>query len=147
MKKTPSQKKRNQERMKHFLEKKRSEASGAPDNANDDVEQTMKMEAHANCTTAVIKVNFLEDLDTEKVGKKDAVRDVNITKLDEKQVIRKIEGQFRNLQVFSIRFKHDPVGIKIVESWKEANTFDDKAFLNSSKGDLKIQVREIQRRK
>ena len=108
------------------------------------------MEAHANCTTAdvveVIKVNFLEGLDTEQVGKEDAVRDVNIKKLDEKQIIRKIEGQFQNLQVFSIRFKHDPVGIKIVKSWKEANTFDDKAFLNSSKGDLKIQVREIQRR-
>ena len=54
----------------------------------------MKMEAHANWTTAdvveVIKVNFLEDLDTEQVGKEDAVRDVNIKKLDEKQVIRKI---------------------------------------------------------
>ena len=89
----------------------------------------------------------MEDLDAEKVQKEDSVRDVEIKKLDEKQVIRKIEGTFRNLQVFSITFKHDPVAIKVVESWKEENKFDDRAFLNSSKGDLRIQVREIQRRK
>ena len=94
------------------------------------------MEALADIVE-VIKVNFLEDRDIEKVWKEDSVRDVDIKKLDEKQV----KGQFRNLQVFSIIFKHDPVGIKIVESWKEANNFD------SSKVDLKIQVREIQRRK
>ena len=61
--------------MKNFLEKKKHEASGTPDNASDVVEYTMNMEAHANCTTAdiveVIKVNFLEDLDSENVGKED----------------------------------------------------------------------------
>ena len=66
----------------------------------------MKMEAHADCTTAdiveVIKVNFLEDLDSENISKEDPVRDVNITKVDEKQVIRKIDGKFRNLQDFNI---------------------------------------------
>ena len=79
--KTPSQIKRNQERMKN-LEKKKHEASGTPANARGFVEYTMKMEAHANCTTAdiveVIKVNILEDLDSENVGKEDPVRDVNI---------------------------------------------------------------------
>ena len=150
-KKTPSQIKRNQERMKNFLENKKHEASGTPDNASEFVEYTMKMEAHANCTTAdiveVIKVNFVEDLDSENVGKEDPVRDVNIRKVDEKQVIRKIEGLFRNLQVFSISFKHDPVAIKVVENWKDEKKFDDQAFLNSSNGGLKIQVREVQRRK
>ena len=111
----------------------------------------MKMEANANCTTAdiveVIKVNFLEDLDTEKVEKEDSVRDVKTKKLEEKQVIRKIEGQFINLQVFSSTFKHDPVAIKLVESWKEENKFDDRAFLNSSNGNLRIKVREVQRRR
>ena len=104
--------------MKNFVEKKKGEASGKPDDASDFVEYTMMMEAHANCTTAdiveVIKVNFLEDLDSENVGKEDPVRDVNIKKVDEKQVIRKIEGQFRNLQVFSISFKHDHVALKVV---------------------------------
>ena len=150
-KKTPSQIKRNQERMKNFLEKKKGEASGTPDNASDVVEYTMKMEAHADCTTAdiveVIKVNFLEDLDSENVSKEDPVRDVDIKKIDEKQVIRKIEGKFRNLQVFSICFKHDAVAIKVVESWKDENKFDDQACLNSSKGELQIQAREVQRQK
>ena len=72
------------------------------------------MEALADIVE-VIKVNFLEDRDIEKVWKEDSVRDVDIKKLDEKQV----KGQFRNLQVFSITFKHDPVAIKVVESWKE----------------------------
>ena len=74
-KKSPSQIKRNQERIKNFVEKKKGEASGKPDDASDFVEYTMMMEAHANCTTAdiveVIKVNFLEDLDSENVGKED----------------------------------------------------------------------------
>ena len=138
----------NQERMKNFLEKKRREASGIPAKNNDAVEYTMKMEAHANCITAdiveVIKVNFLENLKSENVGKEDPVGDVHV---EEKQVIRKIEGQFSNLQVSSISFKHDPVAIKVVESLKDENKFVDQAFLNSSKGDLKIQVREVQRRK
>ena len=102
----------------------------------------MVMEAHANFATAdiveVIKVNFLEDLDSENVGKEDHVRDVNIKKVDEKQVIRKIEGQFRNLQVCSISFKHDQVALKVVESWKDEKKFDDQAFINSSKVGLKI---------
>jgi hypothetical protein len=54
-----------------------------------------------------------------------------------KTIIRKIEGQFRNLQVFKIPFKHDPVALKVVESWKEENKFDDRAFLNSSQGSSK----------
>ena len=61
--------------MKTFLEKKKGEASGTTDTASDIVEYTMKMEAHADCTTAdiveVIKVNFLEDLNTENVSKED----------------------------------------------------------------------------
>ena len=48
-----------------------------------------------------------------KGGKEDYVRDVKIKKLEEKQVICKIEGQFINLQVFSITFKHDPAAIKV----------------------------------
>ena len=48
----------------------------------------MKMEAHAYCTTAdieeVITVNFLEDLDSENVGKEDPVRGVKVKKFDEK---------------------------------------------------------------
>ena len=68
-KKSPSQIKRNQERIKNFVEKKKGEASGKPDDASDFVEYTMMMEAHANCTTAdiveVIKVNFWENVGSD----------------------------------------------------------------------------------
>ena len=148
-KKTPSQMKRNTERLKNFIEKKRTEASGKPEDSISAVEYTLKMDAHAACTTAdiveVIKVNFVEDLDSEKVEKDDPVRNVEISRLEEKQGIRKIEGQYRNLQVFRIAFKQDQVAVKVVESWKEPNKFDDQAFVKSTSGDIRIQIREIER--
>ena len=39
-----------------------------------------------------------------------------------------MEGQFRNLQVFRISFKPEPVGIKVIESLKDENKFDDQVF-------------------
>ena len=105
--------KRNKERLKIFLEKKRKETSGEPEISNNEVKYILKVEAHAACTTTdiveVIKVNYLEDLDAEKVEKDNPMRLVEISKFEEKQVIRKIEGQFRNLQVFSLAFKQDPI--------------------------------------
>ena len=138
--------KRNTERLKNFIEKKRTEASGKPEDSISAVEYTLKMDAHAACTTAdiveVIKVNFVKDLDLEKY---DIVRNVEISRLEEKQGIRKIEGQYRNLQVFRIAFKQDQVAVKVVESWKEPNKFDDRAFVKSTSGDIRIQIREIER--
>ena len=60
-------------------------------------------------------------------------------------MICKIEGQFRNLQVFSLAFKQDPIALKVVESWKESNKFDDRAFVKSTSSDIRIQLREIER--
>ena len=50
-KKTPSQMKRNKDRLKTFLEKKRKETSGKPDVSSNEVKYILKMEAHAACTT------------------------------------------------------------------------------------------------
>ena len=141
--------KRNTERLKNFIEKKRTEASGKQEDSNSAVEYTLKIDAHAECATAdiveVIEVNFVEDLDSEKVEKDDPVRNVEISRLEEKQVIQKIEGQYRNLQVFRIAFKQDGVAVKVVESWKEPNKFDDRAFVKSTSGDIIIQIVQIER--
>ena len=86
--KTPSQLRRNQERLEKFIVKKKSEAVA------NSAEYELKMDVHENCTdqdTEVIETNFIEDL---KVRAKDnqfeEFKIVKIKKVQDKQVIRKI---------------------------------------------------------
>ena len=141
-KKTPSQIKRNQERMKSFLEKKR-EASGI---LEDEAEYELKVEAHARCTkediVEAVETNFWGALDDAKIEADDSMRNIKIKK-SEKLQIKRIKGEFRNLQVFNIVIKDKDEARNIIGDWKD--TFDDYAFKNTDCAEIRINIREIER--
>ena len=142
-KKTPSQMRRSQNRMENFV-RKRKEVFGVPDTA----QYELKIDAHEKCNKSdineVLETNFLEVL---KVKAKDYLTEdlklIKIEKLEEKQIIRKVEGQFRNLQIYRLTIKDTEVTRSIVEAWKVEHQFDDRAFMNSVNSEILIKVREV----
>ena len=147
-KKTPSQIKRNQLRMEKFREKQAREASGKPDAAA--AEYELKVQAHATCTTEdvieAIETNFfgtLNDLDKAKSGVYEDLKDMKVNKLEQKQVIRKIDGEFRNLQVYKVAIKDNDVARKVIESWNGGQVFDDYAFRKSDCKEIRIKIKEV----
>ena len=123
---------------------KKKEVFGVPDTA----QYELKIDAHEKCTRSdvneVLETNFLEVL---KVKAKDDLNEdmklIKIEKLEEKQIIRKVEGQFRNLHIFRLTIKDTDVTRNIVESWKVEHQFDDRAFMNSVNSEILIKVREL----
>ena len=137
--------------MKAFLEKKSKEASRIQEAAlkTNEAEYELKVEAHEKCTTEdiveAVEANFLEALDRAKVDAQDPIRIFEFKKSEEKHVIRKIKGEFRNLQVFKIIIKETEAARNVIESWKDEYKFDDYAFKNSDCRTITIKVREVER--
>ena len=150
-KNSPSQRNRNNERMKAFLEKKSKEASGIQEASlkTNEAEYELKVEAHEKCSTEdiveAVEANFFGALDRAKVDAKDPIRIFKFKKSEEKHVIRKIKGEFRNLQVFKIIIKETETARNVIESWKDEYKFDDYAFKNSDCSTITIKVREVER--
>ena len=95
--------------------KQKKETFGVPDTA----EYEMKIDAHEKCTSddinEVLETNFIEVLKVKaKSDLKEDLKLFRIKKLEEKQVICKLEGQFRNLQVYRIVIKNSDVTRNIV---------------------------------
>ena len=108
----------------------------------------MKIDAHEKCTSddinEVLETNFIEVLKVKaKSDLKEDLKLFRIKKLEEKQVICKLEGQFRNLQVYRIVIKNSDVTRNIVEAWRVDHQFDDRAFMNSVNSDILIKVRDV----
>ena len=142
--KTPSQLRRNQERLEEFIVKKKSEAVA------NSAEYELKMDVHANCTDQdtmeVIQTNFIEDLKVRAKDKQfEELKLFKIKKVQDKQVIRKIEGVFRNLEIFRIVIKDHEIARNIIEDWKEIQNFDSRAFRNSHNSEMVIEVKEIRK--
>ena len=92
-----------------------------------------------------METNFLEFEVLKVKAKGDLNEDmelIKIEKLEEKQ-IRKVEGQFRNLQIYRLTIKDTDVTRNIVEAWKVEHQFDDRAFMNSVNSEILIKVREV----
>ena len=142
-KKTPSQLRRSHQHMENFVKKKK-EVLGVPDTT----QYEPKIDAYEKCTRSdineVLETNFLEVL---KVKAKDDLNEdmklIKIEKLEEKQIIRKVEGQFRNLHIYRLTIKDTDVTRNIVEAWKVEHQFDDRAFMNSVNSEILIKVREV----
>ena len=63
----------------------------------------------------------------------------------DKQVIRKIEGVFRNLEIFRIVIKDHEIARNIIEEWKQTQNFDSRAFRNSHNSEMVIEIKEIRK--
>ena len=142
--KTPSQLRRNQERLEEFIVKKKSEAVA------NSAEYELKMDVHASCTDQdtmeVIQTNFIEDLKVRAKDKQfEELKLFKIKKVQDKQVIRKIEGVFRNLEIFRIVIKDHEIARNIIEEWKQTQNFDSRAFRNSHNSEMVIEVKEIRK--
>ena len=121
-KKSPSQLRRSKQRMKSFCEERAKTEFGAPKSVLDDkkfVDYEIKVEAHPTCDFEdiheAVNVNFQGALDTEKVKKSDTIRNFELSKPEEKQIIKKIENEFKNLQVFKIRVKENEFAEKVLD--------------------------------
>ena len=60
--------------------------------------------------------------------KGDPIRRFETKKLEERQVIKKIENEFRNLQTFRVLINKHEAAKNIIETWKLRHNFDDLAF-------------------
>ena len=127
------------------------EAAGNPENLDksDEAEYNLKIEAHSKCTAEdiveAVEANYFGTLDDAKDGVEDLSRKFKVKKVEEKQVIRKIEGEFRNLPIFRIMMAETEVGRNVIESWNDKWKFDDCAFKNSDSGKIKILVKEVEK--
>ena len=139
-KKTPSQLKRNQERMKTFLEKKKDEPSGILEK---EAKYELKVDPHTKCTFEdiyeAVETNFIGTLDEAKIGEKEPSRNFRLKKLRKAGM----KDEFPNMQVFEMTVKDTEDAKNAVESWKDQFNFDDLAFKNSVYGEIKIKVREV----
>ena len=93
-----------------------------------------------------IQTNFNGILDEKKVMNNDPSRTIFVVKTNEKQTIRKIDQEFRNLQLFKVTVKNKKDAKDAIEEWKNG-TFDDFAFEKSDLKDVRIRVREVQRQR
>ena len=145
--KTPSQIRRNQKRMEIFQQRKKEEATGKPEAL---AEYELNIDAHAKCTiddiVEVIETNFYETIKEKKGDQPNKVSQIlKIKKIEQKQVITKIEQELQNLQIFKIAVKNIEVARDIIESWNLNHMFDDLAFKNAVYGKIKINIKEVNR--
>ena len=147
-KKTPSQVKRDQERMKKFRERKLREASGIPEAT--EAKYELKVDAHEKCSDSdiieVIETNFYEAPEIKSEIEASSIH-LTIKKSNEKQAIMKIDDEFKNVQIFTVCVKENEIARNIIESWKHFHQFDDYAFKNSDLKNLKINIRGVKRLK
>ena len=151
-KKSPSQIRRNKQRMKNFIEEKAKTEFGSPESVLENkkfVDYEIKVEAHPTCDFEdiheAVNVNFQGALDTEKVKKSDTSRNFELTKPEGKTIIKKIENEFKNLQLFKIRVKENEFAEKVIDGWKLKPNFDDFAFKKSDCKTIRIKVWEVQK--
>ena len=108
----------------------------------------LKIEAHPSCSdfdiVEAIQTNFNGILDDKKLVNNDPSRTIFVVKVNEKQKIRKIDQEFRNLQVFKVTVKRRKDAEDAIEEWNN-DTFDDHAFEKSNLKDVRIRVREVQK--
>ena len=150
-KKSPNQIKRNRIRMEKFIDQKKK-ATGKPEAVRDEenvAEYELKIEANGKCTDEDIHealvVNFQGNLDDLKVRKGDPIRRFETKKLEERQVIKKIDNEFRNLQTFRVLINKHEAAKNIIETWKLRHNFDDLAFKNKERDITTVKVRDVQR--
>ena len=109
--------------------------------ADDEAHFELTVEAHEKCSNddviEAITENFLGTLDDKKVEKTDPVRHLIIKEANKN--LSEVQKSYR------IAVKENELAVQIIEGLKEPYEFDDLAFKNAVYGEIKINIKDVQR--
>ena len=128
------------------IARQRREVTTSPipqiDGTTDEVAHyVLKVEANEKCSNdhviEAIEENFFGTLDDQKVEKTDPVRHLVIQEKHRKLI--EVQTSYR------IAVMENEVATKVIEGWSEPYEFDDLALKNAVHGEIKINIKDVQK--